>query len=134
MRYLLDTNILSHLVRQPRGVVSDQIVRAGQDQVCTSIIVAAELRFGGAKAGSARLIAQINAILGAIEILAFEPPDDAVYASIRSRLESAGRPIGGNDMLIAAQALRHGLVLVTDNQGEFSRIEDLHLDNWLLAR
>jgi tRNA(fMet)-specific endonuclease VapC len=131
MRYLLDTNILSDLVRRPQGRIAEQIRKAGERQVCTSIIVAAELRYGATKKGSQRLTAQLEAVLGALDVLPFEAPADAVYGLIRTRLEQAGRPIGGNDFLIAAQALALGCTIVTDNEAEFARIDGLPRENWL---
>ncbi len=131
MPYLLDTNILSDLVRNPQGRVLDRIREAGESNVCTSIIVAAELRYGAAKKGSSRLSAQIEAVLGAMEVLPFEPPADEVYGRIRTDLEAAGQPIGANDMLIAAQALTLGHILVTNNMREFGRIPNLGLEDWL---
>ena len=131
MRYLLDTNIVSDLVRNPQGKIAQHIRRAGEARVCTSIIVAAELRYGAEKKGSTRLSAQLEAVLGALEVLPFEPPADAVYGLLRARLEQSGRLIGGNDLLIAAQALALGCTLVTANEREFGRVEDLRLENWL---
>jgi tRNA(fMet)-specific endonuclease VapC len=131
MRYLLDTNILSDLVRNPQGKVAQRIRRVGERNVGTSIIVAAELRYGAAKRGSPRLTTQLAAVLGALEILPFDSPADHVYGEIRTHLEKIGRPIRANDLLIAAQALALGHILVTDNESEFARIPRLHLENWL---
>ena len=131
MRYLLDTNIVSDLVRNPQGKVALHIRKVGEAQVSTSIIVAAELRYGAAKKGSTRLSAQLEAVLGALEVLPFETPADAAYGLLRTRLEQAGRPIGANDLLIAAQALSLGYTIVTDNEKEFARVEDLRRENWL---
>ena len=131
MGYLLDTNIVSDLVRHPQGRVTQRIRAVGEAQVCTSIIVAAELRYGAAKRGSARLTAQLEAVLGALEVLPFEAPADAAYARIRVGLERAGRPIGGNDLLIAAQAAALGHTVVTDNEREFARVDGLACENWL---
>ena len=131
MRYLLDTNILSDLIGTPQGRVMRQISAVGEAQVCTSIIVAAELRYGAAKRGSPRLTAQLEAVLGAFDVLAFEAPADAAYGLLRTRLEQGGQPIGGNDLLIAAQVLSLGYTIVTDNEREFARIEELHRENWL---
>src|SRR5262249_32562586 len=103
----------------------------GADQVCTSIVVLAELRYGISKVGSRRLAGQLTAILGGLEVFPLEAPADAAYADLRTRLERAGRPIGANDMLIAAHTLALDLTLVTDNEREFSRIADLRLENWL---
>ncbi len=131
MRYLLDTNIVSDLIRNPQGRVTQHIREVGEAQVCTSIIVAAELRFGATKKGSPRLTAQLEAVLGALDVLSFEAPADAAYGLLRARLEQAGQPIGGNDLLIAAQAVALGHAIVTDNEREFARIDDLPRENWL---
>lgn len=133
-RYLLDTNIVSDLVRNPDGTVAERIGRVGDAKVCTSIIVAAELRFGAEKKGSKRLTDQIATVLGAMEILPFAPPADASYALIRSTLEKAGRPMGANDLLIAAHAVTLGCTLVTDNEHEFHRVRGLSAENWLRRR
>ncbi len=134
MRYLLDTNIVSDLVRDPQGKVARQVRTVGEKHVCTSIIVAAELRYGADKKGSPRLSSQLDAVLGALEILPFETPADRSYGLLRTRLEKAGTPIGANDLLIAAQALALGCVIVTDNEREFSRVEELRVQNWLRDR
>ena len=131
MRYLLDTNIIADLVRNPQGQVAERIDAVGEKEVCTSIIVAAELRYGAAKKGSPRLTAQVEAILGALDVLPFEPPADATYGQLRVRLERAGQPIGANDLLIAAHTLTLGHALVTANEREFARIDDLRRENWL---
>jgi tRNA(fMet)-specific endonuclease VapC len=131
MAYLLDTNVVSDLVRNPQGAVAEHVRRVGEANVCTSVIAAAELRFGVEKKGSLRLSRQLEAVLGALEILPFEVPADAVYGEIRARLERAGRPIGGNDLLIAAHALALGLTLVTDNESEFACVEGLKWENWV---
>ena len=130
-RFLLDTNILSDLVRNPQGAVTDHILKEGESSICTSIVVAAELRFGAEKRGSQRLTTQLETILSAIEILPMEEPTDRQYARLRYHLEKAGPPIGPNDMLIAAHALALGLALVTANQNEFRRVPGLALENWL---
>ena len=131
MRYLLDTNIVSDLVRNPQGRVTQRIREVGEAQVCTSIIVAAELRYGAAKRASPQLTAQLEVVLGALDVLPFKAPADAAYGQLRARLEGAGRPIGGNDLLIAAQVVSLGHTIVTDNEREFARIEDLPRENWL---
>lgn len=130
-RYLLDTNIVSDLVRHPQGRIAQEIARVSEDAVCTSIIVAAELRFGATKRGSERLTAQLETILAALDVQGFEAPADVAYGRLRARLEAAGLPMGGNDILIAAQALSADLIVVTDNQREFERVADLRVENWL---
>lgn len=131
MPYLLDTNIVSDLVRHPQGRVAARIAQSGDEKVATSIIVASEMRYGAARRKSPRLSAQLETILGALEILPLETPADRFYGELRSRLESAGKPISANDMLIAAHALALDSTLVTDNVREFSRIKGLRVENWL---
>lgn len=131
LEYLLDTNILSDLVRNPQGVVAAQITKAGEDTVCTSIIVAAELRYGAIKSNSAKLAERIDLILSALEILPLETPADHQYASLRHHLTRQGTSIGPNDLLIAAHALASDLTVVTANVGEFSRVPSLKVENWL---
>lgn len=129
-RFLLDTNILSDVVRRPRGEVARRMRDESEDSICTSIIVAAELRYGAAERAAPRLSAQLEMILDVLEILPFEPPADAIYGSVRADLERRGQLIGPNDLLIAAQALALGHILVTDNVGEFSRVQGLAVENW----
>lgn len=131
MAYLLDTNIVSDLVRAPQGRAANRVKTVGESEVCTSIIVAAELRYGAAKKASARLSAQLEAVLGALSVLALEPPVDATYARLRAELEREGRTIGGNDLLIAAHSVTLGHTLVTDNEREFGRVQGLECENWL---
>jgi tRNA(fMet)-specific endonuclease VapC len=126
MRFLLETNVLSDLVRQPRGRIAARIAEVGEQHICTSIIAAAQLRYGAAKKSSSRLSAQLEAILDAIDVLVLESPVDSVYGGLRARLERAGRSVG---LLIAAHALALGHAVVTDNEREFSRIDDLRIEN-----
>ncbi len=130
-RYLLDTNMVSDLVRHPAGVVTQHIAQLGAEQVCISVVVACEARFGATKSGSQRLARQLELVLGQLESLPLESPVEEHYADIRNRLERAGTPIGPNDLLIAAHARTLGLTLVTDNVREFSRVPGLAVENWL---
>jgi tRNA(fMet)-specific endonuclease VapC len=132
MAYLLDTNMLSEAVRDANGGVAQRIRQAlGTSQIVTSIIVAGELRFGGIKRGSRRLIQRIEQVLTAIDVLALAPPVDAIYAKVRADLENRGQPIGGNDLWIAAHALALRHTLVTANAREFGRVPGLVSENWL---
>ncbi len=130
-RYLLDTNILSDLVRNPQGLVAQKISDTGENCVCTSIIVASELRFGANKLGSNKWVTQLGIILSAIEILPLEEPADHHYGELRADLERRGSIMGPNDMLIAAHALMLDCVVVTANEREFSRVPKLKVENWL---
>lgn len=127
---MLDTNIVSDLIRNPYGKVADRLAQNIND-ACVSIIVAAELRFGAEKRGSKRLLDIVEGVLDRLPIIPMDVPVDREYAEIRSKLEAAGKPIGPNDLLIAAHALSLGATLVTDNVQEFERVGGLWLENWL---
>jgi tRNA(fMet)-specific endonuclease VapC len=129
--YMLDTNIVSELARNPHGAVAKRIAEVGPAAISVSIITAAELRYGCARRGSPRLLAQIEAILAGVQVLALDVPADSEYGDIRSELEAAGQPIGPNDLLIAAHAYALDAVLVTANVREFSRVHALKVENWL---
>lgn len=131
LRYLLDTNTLSDLIRHPQGAVAQRIEAAGEDTIATSIVVAAELRYGAAKSDSERLQARVALILSAMEVLPLEPPTDHHYAAVRAYLTRQGTPIGGNDLLIAAHALAMDLTVVTANRHEFLRVPRLSCEDWL---
>jgi tRNA(fMet)-specific endonuclease VapC len=131
VRYLLDTNIVSDLVRNPQGLAAQRVAFVGDLNVCTSIVVAAELWYGAIEKDAPRLTEQLEAVLGVMEVLPLTLPMDREYGRLRARLERDGQPIGGNDLLIAAQSVVLGLTLVTDNQREFSRIAELPRENWL---
>jgi tRNA(fMet)-specific endonuclease VapC len=128
---MLDTNIISDLIKNPQGRAAKRIAKAGEDNICTSVIVAAELRYGCAKSGSVRLLKAVEDLLGEINVLPFDVPAVAEYGGIRAELEAAGKPIGSNDLLIAAHACATGAKIVTANTDEFKRIRGLKVENWL---
>lgn len=129
--YLLDTNIVSHLIRQPQGAVMRRISEVGESAVFVSVVVACELRFGAAKRQSTALSERIERLLSLIPVLPLESGVDREYADIRCFLEMSGQPIGPNDLLIAAHARSLGMVLVTDNVREFGRVPGLVVENWV---
>lgn len=129
--FLLDTNIISDAIRNTRGACAARIASIEPDSLCTSIIVAAELRFGAARKGSAALSERVSEALAGLRVLPLDGDADVRYGSLRAALESSGRVIGANDMLIAAHALSLDAVLVTDNIGEFARVKGLRCENWL---
>jgi tRNA(fMet)-specific endonuclease VapC len=130
-RYLLDTNILSEFIRNPRSLVSKRLAVVGEATVCTSIVVACELRFGAKKKGSSRLEERVDEVLASLEVLPMDKESDRHYAEIRTYLSRKGRPIGSNDLLIAAHTLALDLILVTNNVDEFARVPGLSIENWL---
>ncbi len=121
-RAMLDTDIVSDLIRNPQGRAAVRLRQHGEDGICVSIVTAAELRYACAKSGSARLLRRVEAVLSTIDILPFDVPADTAYGRIRSDLEAAGMPIGPNDLLIAAHATSMSVLLVTNNVAEFSRV------------
>jgi tRNA(fMet)-specific endonuclease VapC len=132
LKYLLDTNILSDLIKQPQGYTAQKIASLKHaDSCCTSVIVACELRYGACKKGSHILTAKVDQLLATIETLPIGQEVELHYARLRVTLEKAGAPIGSNDLLIASQAISLGLTIITGNVKEFSRIPDLAVENWL---
>ena len=129
--YLLDTNVILDLMRNPKGRIANRIAEVGEVKICASIIVAAELRDGAVKKGWARLAERVEAILAIIDVLPLETPVDRHYGALRAQLEKKGRPSGANDLLIAAHALALGYTIVTANESEFVHISNLRLENWL---
>ena len=131
MTFLLDTNVISAVVRNPASPIGERLRSADRGAVVTSIVVTAELRYGYVKVGSQRIERRVETVLASMPIVAWDSPADRVYAEVRAGLERRGRPIGQMDMLIAAHALALGAVLVTDNLREFSAIEGLTVENWV---
>jgi len=129
--FLLDTNIISDLVRNPGGRAAEHLAAVGDDNVATSVVVAGELRYGYLRKRSARLAERVEAVLREINVLSLKPDVSALYGEIRRDLDARGLPIGQNDLWIAAQARSAEAVLVTDNEGEFRRVEGLVVENWL---
>lgn len=130
LRYLLDTNAVSQLIRRPDGRVAQRVAELEPGSFAINVIVAAELRYGAERRGSLRLTRQLEAVLSAIDVLPIEAPVDRHYGEIRSELEGSGQPIGFNDLLIAAHARALGLTLVTNNVGEFRRVSGLSVEDW----
>jgi tRNA(fMet)-specific endonuclease VapC len=132
-RYLLDTNILADLIKNPAGRARQRIAEIGEANVCTSIIVACELRFGARKKNAPLLTMRIERLLQTIEVLPLDRDVDRAYAEVRVTLETMGRPSGANDLLIAAHALNEDCVLVTNNESEFAQVPGLTIENWLAS-
>ncbi len=134
MNYLLDTNACIALINDKSPAVRTRLQKAlARDaKVLVSSIVAFELWYGVAKSArpeaNARLVETFFA--GPLSLLAFEPEDAKVAGRVRSDLEAAGKPIGAYDLLIAGQALRHQLTLVTANANEFNRVKGLAWEDW----
>jgi Predicted nucleic acid-binding protein, contains PIN domain len=128
---MLDTNIVSGLMRLGQGKLWNRMHRFGAHHIGISIISAAELRFGAEAKGAIRLSEEVDDFLRGIAVLPFAEPADMHYARLRTHLKRAGTPIGPNDLFIAAHALALDLTLVTDNIREFARVPGLRVENWL---
>jgi tRNA(fMet)-specific endonuclease VapC len=129
--YLLDTNAAGHAMNVPSGAIARRILGAGEDCVAISTIVAGEIMFGLAKNPTPALLARIDGFLQRIAVIPLERDVAAAYAETRADLERRGRPIGANDLWIAAHARALDLTLITANTGEFSRVKGLSVENWL---
>ncbi|MGJ7037737.1 tRNA(fMet)-specific endonuclease VapC [Shinella sp. BE166] len=132
-RYMLDTNIVSDMVRNPEGAAVVRSRVAGKGRLCLSAVTVCELRFGVKKKGSEALRNRVETFLLAVPAVPLESDASERFAEIRYELERKGTPIGPYDMLIAAHALSLDLTLVTANIREFSRVEGLKVENWLEA-
>lgn len=131
MRYLLDTNVWVDYLNQRHESVMVRIQRADPDDLGLSTVVLAELRYGADKSQRpARNHARIDVLVQEIPCLDFDETAAATFGRLRTALEAQGNPIGPYDMMIAAQALSRGLVLVTDNVREFGRVGGLRVENW----
>lgn len=130
MKFLLDTDTCIYALKQHPGVLKTLLSKS-RSEVGTSVITEAELRFGAAKSTSpAKTLGLIENFLRPLSIIEFTSADAVGYASVRARLERAGKLIGPLDTLIAGQAVARKLVLVSNNQREFARVSGLRLENW----
>ena len=129
---MLDTNIVSAIIRQPRSDLANRIADLPRHALGISLVVTAELRYGAFRKGSPRLSRQVEAVLEGIDLLPLEETADWHYGDIRNELTRQGEPIGHNDLLIAAHARALELTLVSDNVREFSRVPGLRVENWLV--
>ena len=132
MRRTLDTNICSYILRRHPASMIERFAGLDRGQLWLSAIVAAELRFGAAKLGSARFSAAVEAWLAGFEVRPWPLDATVHYASIRVALEQAGKSIGGMDLLIAAHAMAEDSVVVTNNAREFLRVPGLAVEEWAL--
>lgn len=134
--YLLDTNIISRLMRDGQGQDAQRyrarLLREPDCIVVTSVVVQCELMFGLTRHPSQRLQIAFERQMEQLPVLPLEDNIGSHYAKLRTHLEQAGTPIGANDTLIAAHALALGATLVTAD-AEFSRVPGLKVENWLQA-
>jgi tRNA(fMet)-specific endonuclease VapC len=130
MKFLLDTDTCIYALKQNASVLKHLLAHSRND-VGLSVITEAELRTGAVKSSSAaKTLRLIENFLRPLGIVEFTSIDAASYAQVRAKLERAGTPIGPLDTLIAAQAVARKLVLVSNNEREFSRVAGLRIENW----
>lgn len=130
MMFLLDTDTCIYALKQNPAVLKHLLAQSRED-IAVSVITEAELRTGAAKSTlAAKTLRLVDNFLRPLGIVEFTSNDAASYAQVRAKLERAGTPIGPLDTLIAAQAVARKLVLVSNNEREFSRVMGLRVENW----
>lgn len=132
LKFLLDTNIVIYVIkRKPLSALQQFNTHAGH--MAISSITLAELLHGAEKSSApAQTLAVVEDFCSRLEILAYGPKAAQHYGSIRVSLEKIGKPIGVNDLHIAAHARSEGLTLVSNNLREFERVPALQLENWVV--
>jgi tRNA(fMet)-specific endonuclease VapC len=130
VRYLLDTNTVSYIIKGNRPRVRERLLRVAMSEIGISVITEAELLFGLVRRPDAtQLKIVIDEFLLRVEILPWDSDAARQYASIRAMLEAGGQPMGNLDLMIAAQALASGIVLVTSDS-VFRRVKGLKIEDW----
>ena len=133
MIYMLDTDICIYIIKRKPPSAFKRLELIEPDQVSMSAITFAELMNGAKKSQQVEAnVSRLVALAEILEICSFDQHAAVVYGDVRSRLESLGEVIGPHDMLIAAHALSLDRTLVTNNKREFSRVEGLKLENWVV--
>ncbi|MCV0393857.1 MAG: type II toxin-antitoxin system VapC family toxin [Rhizobiaceae bacterium] len=129
--YLLDTNIISDLARNPSGRTARRLSEVDPDKVASSVVVAAEVWFGVEKNPSFRSRARTESFMRTVRVLELRPEVAKVYGRVRAQLSASGKTLGPNDMLIAAHALSLDATLITDDAAAFAQVPGLKMENWL---
>ncbi len=131
MNYLLDTNICIYIMNKRPAKVIKRFKQYELGEIGLSTVTLSELKYGVAKSTNRKLnLQRLYEFINPLQILAYDEKASDAYGDIRHELEKFGQPIGPLDTLIAAHALSRDLVLVTNNDREFSRIEKLKVENW----
>jgi tRNA(fMet)-specific endonuclease VapC len=134
VRFLLDTNVCIDFLNGRFPLVAERIREHDPDDLVLSSIVVAELRYGAQKSQRQKENHQkLDLLFNEVGIIEFDEGAAQVFGIIRTVLEVRGTPIGPFDMLIAAHARSRDLTLVSDNTKEFSRVDDIKLENWRVA-
>jgi tRNA(fMet)-specific endonuclease VapC len=133
VKYLLDTDTLSFIARQANAALMERVNTVRHTDLCISVVTRGEAEFGLAAKPPKRLTLQrMRGLLDNVPTLPLQEEEITHYVALRRHLESTGRPIGSNDMWIAAHGLARDLILVTNNEREFTRVPGLKVENWLL--
>lgn len=131
LKYLLDTNIVIYVIKR-RPVEVLNTFNTNASRMAISVVTLAELLHGAEKSSqSASNLAVVEDFCSRLQVLPYTSKAAQHYGSIRASLEAIGQPIGVNDLHIAAHARSEGLVLVTNNSKEFSRVPALQIENWV---
>jgi tRNA(fMet)-specific endonuclease VapC len=131
MKYLIDTNISIYIMNQHPAKVIQKFKQHEVGDIAVSTITISELQFGVSKSASPEKNQnRLDEFLTPLQILPYDSVAAAAYGEIRHQLEKKGQPIGPLDLLIAAHAIGHGLILITNNERAFNRIDDLKIENW----
>jgi len=132
LRYLLDTNICIYIQRQKPGEVLARFQKLKPGDTAISVITWGELLYGAEKSRQRKKALQLlEEFKTLIPVLPMPENTGKTYGAIRASLESRGRPIGNNDLWIAAHAKAEGLTIVTNNEREFERVPGLKVQNWV---
>lgn len=131
MKYLLDTNTCIRFINGRAPQIRAKMLTIANSEIGISTIVQAEMFAGSAKSQTPERSREIQQeFFRHFVLVPFDEPAALVYGDIRAALEKQGTPIGGNDLLIAATAIAHDLILVSHNTREFGRVAGLKLEDW----
>ncbi len=134
MRFLLDTTVISDFTRGDAAVLA-RLKATRKEDVAISTVTAMEIEYGLllSPPRARKIEPMIRALLNDVEVFSYEPPDASATAAVRAALVKRGATIGPYDLMIAGTALRRGLVMVTSNRGEFTRVAGLIVEDWRLT-
>ena len=128
MRYMLDTNIISFLMRRQPGVTA-RLAGVGVEQVCISAVTAGEVYYGLAKRPSESRTRAVSQLFQLLRVLPWDDRVAVTYGQVRAQLVAQGQPLGPLDMQIAAHALAEDTIIVTNDQA-FARVPGLRMEDW----
>lgn len=132
IKYLLDTNICIYIMNQRPLKIIHKFKQFNVGDIGISTITVSELQYGAVKSKNPKLnVQRVEEFLAPLELLPYDHNAANFYGEIRYNLEKKGQVIGPLDMLIAAHALSNDIILVTNNEKEFQRVNNLRIENWI---